>query len=265
MGNSAPMSKQWQPHIERITFAEVYLSPARLAAARKILTPMRFGDVRSIHLDVVLDDYSKQTRRYVGNEKENVRNNDVFTRTVAGIFSLLKPLDVPKSIRGPRTLQLTAHSPSDELLLEEARRLRYNGANVLEEEDIRLRRRLLDDSSKSLQLLPLSLKHLILVYLRKPPKNYLFNLNDKLLETYGPDPLSTTLRNLPQRLVTVDLAGPIYPTNDCFCSSSFSEAEEPEWRRLETLSLDTSAAIPKGHWLFDRHAEYKALVVAGGG
>ncbi|KAK9787179.1 hypothetical protein SCARD494_10709 [Seiridium cardinale] len=277
------MWPQWQPREDHFR-SGIPLASA-VGSGQEETHPMRFSYVRSIHLDMVLDDYSKQTKRYVGNEKKKAQNNDVFTPTVAGLFSLLKPLDVLESVRGPRTLRLIVHMPSDELLLEEIHKLRYDGCSIMEseclmshrshictleaadwylsdnneEEDIRLQRRLRHDCSKSLQLLPLSLEHLILIYLRKPPKNYLFNLNDKLLETYGPDPLSTAPRNLPQRLVTVDLAGPIYPTNDCFYSSSFSGAEEPEWRRLETLSLDTSAEFPKGHWLFDRHAEYKPL------
>lgn len=120
----ATVSRAWQPHIERLIFAKLYLSPARMAAAKEILTLMRLGYVRSLDLEVVLDPYDDEATMRLENTEEKQRNNEVFTRTVAQLFSLLKPLDT-SAFPSRRSLHLSAYSPSDGFLREDMARLRY--------------------------------------------------------------------------------------------------------------------------------------------
>ncbi|KAI0133760.1 hypothetical protein BJ170DRAFT_175133 [Xylariales sp. AK1849] len=109
----AVISRQWQASIERLNFAHLCLTTARLASnsAKRTLTTSRLKLVRFIDLEVVLEFYGFPEQFLAETDSEKRRNNEVFTRTVAALFALLKPLDGKDMSR--KVLRLVAYSPAD--------------------------------------------------------------------------------------------------------------------------------------------------------
>lgn len=104
--------RKWQHQIERFSFNEVALTNDRMAEAQKILTRQRLDScVRTIELRIRLPSYDEEARTRFENEDEKRHNNEVFTRTVGDLFSLLEPFsDCPPV---DRVLKITADSRSD--------------------------------------------------------------------------------------------------------------------------------------------------------
>lgn len=132
----ATVSKLWQHHVERLIFQELFLSTQRLEDAGRILTSQRFGYVRLVELEVVLDAYDEEAACRMENEAEKASNNQCFTQSLATLFALLHKLDAPVSNSHDRVLRLRAYSPSDPWRRPDwprIRRTRMNGAtdNIL--------------------------------------------------------------------------------------------------------------------------------------
>lgn len=88
----AVVSRSWQARIEAKTFADIKLTPARVASplAAQALSPSRVHRfVRSVKVEVLLPPYSEdaRTRREDGGEK--LANDRVFTNVIQKVFVLL--------------------------------------------------------------------------------------------------------------------------------------------------------------------------------
>ena len=88
----ATVSREWQQHVEFMTFAHINLNPARLASplAAQALTPDRIRRfVRSIGINVLLPPYDEQARERLEDEAARAKNDGVFTEVVRRVFELL--------------------------------------------------------------------------------------------------------------------------------------------------------------------------------
>lgn len=88
----ATISRSWQSPVEAKTFAQIRLTPARVASplAAQALSPSRVHRfVRSIKVVVVLPSYSVDARTRREDDDEKLANNKAFTNFVQKVFSLL--------------------------------------------------------------------------------------------------------------------------------------------------------------------------------
>ncbi|ETS80269.1 hypothetical protein PFICI_07798 [Pestalotiopsis fici W106-1] len=112
----ATVSRRWQPHVERQTFASLRLDTDRLSKAKDILTPARQTYVRHICMEALLPEYDEpELRGRRETDEEQQQNNQAFTRAIVGLFdclSLWEPI-VTGTGRPGVILQLCASSPSD--------------------------------------------------------------------------------------------------------------------------------------------------------
>lgn len=120
----ATVSRAWQAEVEQQTFRRLYLTPDRVSHASAhwpdLLSPVRVGYIRSIHLDVVLASYDDAARQQVESDGDKRRNNEIFSITVRRMMRLLgrlyeNPRGSPSGGRNAAQLSLilTAQSPSD--------------------------------------------------------------------------------------------------------------------------------------------------------
>lgn len=88
----ATISRRWQAAVEARTFAELTLTPERIASpvADQALTPNRFRRlVRFVHAKVVLPQHGEAAWLRPENEEEQAANDVVFTDFCRKLFALL--------------------------------------------------------------------------------------------------------------------------------------------------------------------------------
>lgn len=109
----AAVSRQWQYHVEKQTFALLRLDPERVLAARDILIPVRQSYVRCIGMDALLPEYdAPKLWMRPETDKERQQNNQAFTRAIIGLFECLSYWE-PSITGAGVVLELYALSPAD--------------------------------------------------------------------------------------------------------------------------------------------------------
>ncbi|KAH8879808.1 hypothetical protein GQ53DRAFT_833852 [Thozetella sp. PMI_491] len=108
------VSKEWQEALEHYTFAEIFLTTARLAAFDRIVVgQQRRWCVRSVVLHVELDPYDRYMRDERETEAERQRSAEVFTKVVDSFLNTMALWGAED--RSPHGLDfhLMVYSPSD--------------------------------------------------------------------------------------------------------------------------------------------------------
>lgn len=109
----ATVSKAWQTSVERHTFSDLRLTPARIQEFGRIVHGRRQKYVRCIDLDVVLDAYDEAAcGRHESNEDQE-RNNQVFTQTFQRLFKTMSSWENGDATGLEVTLSIKVYSPSD--------------------------------------------------------------------------------------------------------------------------------------------------------
>ncbi|KAI1845403.1 hypothetical protein JX265_005264 [Neoarthrinium moseri] len=116
VGVCAAVSRQWQQHVERQSFALIRLNADRASEAKEILTPARQTYVRHINMEALLPEYDDS--KLFGcreTDEEQQQNNRAFTRAIIALFDCLSRWDSVATGTGQPsvTLELCAFSPSD--------------------------------------------------------------------------------------------------------------------------------------------------------
>lgn len=116
------------------------------------------------------------------------------------------------------------------------------------------------DFASALSIIPPSVYHFKLSYSSAQPRSYLWN-PDRLYDGDGStsDPLSVALRRLAQRLVTVDLDGPIildsdilWPTTSAPLESAAAETTPLHFPNLKEIRVRAAMVTASGSCLFEQ-------------
>ncbi|KAI1866326.1 uncharacterized protein JN550_007714 [Neoarthrinium moseri] len=94
VGVCAAVSRQWQQHVERQSFALIRLNADRASEAKEILTPARQTYVRHINMEALLPEYDDS--KLFGcreTDEEQQQNNRAFTRAIIALFDCLNRWD----------------------------------------------------------------------------------------------------------------------------------------------------------------------------
>ncbi|KAK7916962.1 hypothetical protein PG985_010570 [Apiospora marii] len=85
MSKYATVSREWQEHVESITFKDIYLNPRRLDEAKAILTTSRQDYIRKVHFEASLWD---RPRFWTNSERDNASSAE-FSEQLASLLNYL--------------------------------------------------------------------------------------------------------------------------------------------------------------------------------
>ncbi|KAK8023942.1 hypothetical protein PG993_012008 [Apiospora rasikravindrae] len=91
----AAVSREWQAHVEPITFKRLYLDPGRLDQARGIVTPSRQTYVHFIHFNSLLPSVRQGIWARRSEAMQFWTNSEVFTGHLAGLLLYLNGWTLP--------------------------------------------------------------------------------------------------------------------------------------------------------------------------
>lgn len=109
----AIVCKDWQPYIERYTFAQIHLTPSRLTTFQYVVQGPRRKYIQTIKLDVVLPSYTRDFLAKAETVEEQTHNNEVFTSTFQALFKTLHSWNWHDAHKGGIFLTARFYSTSD--------------------------------------------------------------------------------------------------------------------------------------------------------
>lgn len=109
----AIISKQWKEAVEFITFHRLDIRSEDLGELRTIVTRNRCKYLRNLKYSILLPEYPEEQGNLMESSEEQEANNDIFTHSIAELFSTLKQWE-DAGVRSELRFNLAApESPSD--------------------------------------------------------------------------------------------------------------------------------------------------------